>query len=387
MPEKKRRVNLKEKYRKPLPITLSVDKYGNLPQVFVHNPLSWVYFWYRLASIYLRLVPKDKKVVVEASVQEDSKYIYLVHDAAGMDKLWSEGFFGKGSLSRSDPTWAQRTRRRLELDEGDMSMEENTNVRRGERRRYKQARSIFQALESKQRNKTISEAEVETMHRLKEALERAKNGLPLGDLDGILDEPKKDEGIIRKEDEELIVDGDVKNIEYLQLQNTEVFFLQWALQAVEVYDDKKLLSTRELFNMCREDNDIKSDDWFILNYVVYHHFRSLGWCVRSGIKFGCDMILYKRGPPFHHAEFAVLVIPVDGKSGWKNWEDLMSVARVVGGVRKTLIFVFVEFPDQESFQQTLTQTTPDRSMFKSLFELYRVNEVVYKRWSPARTRE
>jgi tRNA-splicing endonuclease subunit Sen2 len=47
---------------------------------------------------------------------------------------------------------------------------------------------------------------------------------------------------------------------------------------------------------------VKPDNGFIVHYAVYHHFRSLGWVVKSGIKFCVDYLLYKRGPVFHHAE-------------------------------------------------------------------------------------
>lgn len=48
---------------------------------------------------------------------------------------------------------------------------------------------------------------------------------------------------------------------------------------------------------------IRFDNPFIINYVVYHHYRSLGWVVRGGIKFCVDYLLYKRGPVFSHAEY------------------------------------------------------------------------------------
>ena len=54
---------------------------------------------------------------------------------------------------------------------------------------------------------------------------------------------------------------------------------------------------------------VRPDNPFLLSYVVYHHFRSLGWVVKSGTKFCVDFLLYKRGPVFSHAEFSVLVIP------------------------------------------------------------------------------
>jgi tRNA-splicing endonuclease subunit Sen2 len=46
----------------------------------------------------------------------------------------------------------------------------------------------------------------------------------------------------------------------------------------------------------------RPDNPFLLNYITYHHFRSLGWVVKSGIKFCIDFLLYKRGPAFSHAE-------------------------------------------------------------------------------------
>ena len=47
---------------------------------------------------------------------------------------------------------------------------------------------------------------------------------------------------------------------------------------------------------------LRPDNPFLVNYVLYHHYRSLGWVVKNGIKFCVDYLLYKRGPVFHHAE-------------------------------------------------------------------------------------
>ena len=51
---------------------------------------------------------------------------------------------------------------------------------------------------------------------------------------------------------------------------------------------------------------LRFDNPFLINYVVYHHYRSLGWVVKGGIKFCVDYLLYKRGPAFSHAEFVPL---------------------------------------------------------------------------------
>lgn len=47
---------------------------------------------------------------------------------------------------------------------------------------------------------------------------------------------------------------------------------------------------------------LRPDNPFLINYVFLHHYRSLGWVVKNGVKFCVDYLLYKRGPVFHHAE-------------------------------------------------------------------------------------
>jgi tRNA-splicing endonuclease subunit Sen2 len=46
---------------------------------------------------------------------------------------------------------------------------------------------------------------------------------------------------------------------------------------------------------------LRPDDPFLVSYVAYHHFRSLGWVVKPGIKFAADWLLYRRGPVFSHS--------------------------------------------------------------------------------------
>lgn len=57
---------------------------------------------------------------------------------------------------------------------------------------------------------------------------------------------------------------------------------------------------------------LEFDNPFLVNYVVYHHYRSLGWVVKGGIKFCVDYLLYKRGPVFTHAEYAYVCKPSSG---------------------------------------------------------------------------
>ena len=55
---------------------------------------------------------------------------------------------------------------------------------------------------------------------------------------------------------------------------------------------------------------LRFDNPFLVNYAVYHHYRSLGWVVKSGIKFCVDYLLYKRGPVFTHAEYVPIILPL-----------------------------------------------------------------------------
>jgi tRNA-splicing endonuclease subunit Sen2 len=47
----------------------------------------------------------------------------------------------------------------------------------------------------------------------------------------------------------------------------------------------------------------RPDNPFLINYIAYHHYRSLGWVVKTGIKFCVDWLLYKKGMVFSHAEY------------------------------------------------------------------------------------
>jgi len=138
--------------------------------------------------------------------------------------------------------------------------------------------------------------------------------------------PQEDEFL---EDEEPLLD-----VEHLQLTLQEAFFLVWNLDCLSVLDPHSVcffFSSASVFFICSPSRKLKPmslhDIWlafqradlspvilpslpaplqfdnpFLVNYVVYHHYRSLGWVVKGGIKFCVDYLLYKRGPVFTHAE-------------------------------------------------------------------------------------
>lgn len=68
----------------------------------------------------------------------------------------------------------------------------------------------------------------------------------------------------------------------------EAFFLSHAINVLNVYHDEEILSSE---CMWRKFQSITSN--FIPKYVAYHHFRSKGWVVKPGIKFGGDYSKYE----------------------------------------------------------------------------------------------
>jgi len=378
-------------YQKPLPIDVAVHC-----AVVLTNPISWLrYVWNLLHVNYLSKVATYKINVIYENG------IFKVVDSDSMVKLWREGFFGKGVLSRSEPTWHARTVTRLNVvvandddddgkpSNGNVAMEDITKSRRHERIEFKRQRQRLQDLQLKQRKGSISNDEVVEMAKLDEQLVEFRKK----DYINVEEETEVE---LRKEDADIIgnENGLVIQLEYMQLQAVEVFFLQFAFNNININN----LTLRQLFMQCCQLHcstpTIFANNRFIINYIVYHYFRSKGWCVRSGIKFGTDYLLYKRGPPFSHAEFCVLVMQDEddytADVSAYDWLQICAKARVIGSVKKNFVQVYVEAPLQIEFDEIWTSSgdeVDEGLMFKQLLSKYRVSEVLYKRWNPSRTRD
>ncbi|KAL7919151.1 hypothetical protein ACQKWADRAFT_302166 [Trichoderma austrokoningii] len=198
------------------------------------------------------------------------------------------------------------------------------------------------------------------------------------------------------------VSDPIINKEHLQLTPEEAFFLSFGLGVLEVTDPAsgRVLSRQELFSLFRQysyfpprngpdEPDLEPDDGFLVHYAVYHHFRSLGWVPRGGIKFGVDWLLYTRGPVFDHAEFGLIVIPSYSDAWWKKqgkqgprkpWSWLHSVVRVLSHVTKSLVLIYVDVPPPHKFEEAL------EGGITEAMKLYKIREVMVKRWSSNRNR-
>lgn len=196
----------------------------------------------------------------------------------------------------------------------------------------------------------------------------------------------------------LDVTADIENKEHLQLSAEEAFFLSYGIGALSILDaETKLPIPREkLLQLFRAHSyfppreDLRPNDPFLVHYAVYHHFRSLGWVPRHGIKFGVDWMLYTRGPVFDHAEFGLIVMPAYSHSWWrdsgvaaprKSWHWLHGVNRVLSHVLKSLVLVYVDVPPPPVFDAAMAAGGVSAALKE-----YRVREFMVRRWSSNRNR-
>ncbi|EGW35375.1 uncharacterized protein SPAPADRAFT_64506 [Spathaspora passalidarum NRRL Y-27907] len=373
-------------YSRPLPITLTSQHYGiTLPTLYPHNPISWIWFMIRYCQINV-FYPVPESQTFEVHWENG---IFKVVDEESMMKLWQMGFFGKGVLSRSEPTWKERVlaRKKENVEAKDVAMEDITKMRREERKLFKSSRAQLQELELKDRQGIITAEEVEQLKALSETVQvlRKKGRVSGRSKSSIVERDSDGEDTDSEEEEDW---EELAQLEYLQLQLVETFFLKFALNVINI---PGIASTFDLFKTCcyQYDNNqsIQPNNKFIIDYVVYHHFRSLGWCVRSGIKFGTDFLLYKRGPPFTHAEYCVLVMKPDEQE--YDWFQMAAKARVIGTVKKIFVLTYVGCPSPEEFKELVSQCEKDDTglAIGDLLQQYKVSEILYRRWAPSRTRD
>ncbi|KAK3359641.1 hypothetical protein B0T25DRAFT_495275 [Lasiosphaeria hispida] len=197
---------------------------------------------------------------------------------------------------------------------------------------------------------------------------------------------------------------ELSNKEHFQLAPEEAFFLSFSVGALSVVDPVTLapIPTEDLLTLFRAHSyfpprtvdtsaeSLQPHDPFLVDYAVYHHFRSLGWVPRHGMKFGVDFILYQRGPVFDHSEFGVMVMPAFSDLQWnehehqaprKSWSWLMGVNRVLAHVLKGLVLVYVDIPPPSVFDDAMKQ-----GGIAAALKLYNIREVMVRRFSANRNR-
>ncbi|XP_036386928.1 tRNA-splicing endonuclease subunit Sen2 [Megalops cyprinoides] len=169
----------------------------------------------------------------------------------------------------------------------------------------------------------------------------------------------------------------IRIIEYLQLSLEEAFFLVYALGCLSVYYDEEPLNIVDLWNEFRS-----MQDKFETTYVAYHYFRSKGWVPKVGIKYGTDLLLYRKGPPFYHASYSVVVEKVDDSfKGAElrpfSWRSLAALSRITGNVSKELMICYVIRP---------SDMTDEEWSSPECIKRIKAQEIIVSRWVSSRER-
>lgn len=309
--------------------------------------------------------------------------------------LWRGGFFGKGDLSRSEPSWLARQSKATSTG---LTSEQVREKRRKERKQFKLDRAKAIATLAAEAE-TIFETEGRVIVPPVSGPDIPSGATWRPSPSTAADTPPSD-----TEDQETLAQEE--DVEHLQLTLQEAFFLIWTLDCLQILDSNTLepLSLQQIWGLFQDvylslpipDAPALApqfDNPFLIQYIVYHHYRSLGWVIKGGIKFCVDYLLYKRGPVFAHAEFAVVVCPVyedpaDQDASVTNlsnsvpfsWTWLSTINRVNTQVLKTLILTYVTIPARRRLNSRLLDSP-------ACLAHYAVKEVVVRRFLPARMRD
>jgi len=96
-----------------------------------------------------------------------------------------------------------------------------------------------------------------------------------------------------------------------------------------VYRDGEAIGREELLRHCRK-NYVNFDD----KYLVYKDLRDKGFVVLSGLKFGVDFAVYRKGPGLEHAPYLVDVMKPDSSM---SGDDIIRAGRLATTVRKRFV--------------------------------------------------
>ncbi|KAM9860240.1 tRNA-splicing endonuclease subunit Sen2 [Aulostomus maculatus] len=167
--------------------------------------------------------------------------------------------------------------------------------------------------------------------------------------------------------------------EYLQLSLEEAFFLVYGLGCLSVCLQQEPLSVIQLWRKLRS---LQPD--FVSSYAAYHHYRSRGWVPKggSGAKYGVDLMLYRKGPPFYHASYSVVIERVDDAFRGStlrpfSWRSLATLSRITANVCKELMLCYIIYPADLSEAELDSPACLSR---------LKVQELIVSRWVSSRER-
>mgnify|MGYP002803981758 FL=1 len=326
----------------------------------------------------------------------------VVENIGDLTFLYKMGFFGKGILSRSKPEYEKIS------NISQLAFSNSDRLRRLPPRERRIRQSKFRKCRKERSSQHLK------WSKLHHALEE-KDAEIASQEENSSDEDMDDESIEDDDgDEELEIDNDdcariddvlhelvnkesneskdssavkpdpYKIYEFLQLTFEEAFFLCYGLGCLSVNHAEQKLSLSSLWSEFRRRNVN-----FVRNYVAYHYYRSKGWVPQSGLKYGSDLVLYKKGMPYFHSSYAVITTLVDEKGDWLKsetnsandrqwtWKNLTSLNRLNEHVAKEVLLCSIAIPSEFSAE----------GMENPNLKKCKIQEMVVRRWIPQRARE
>eukprot|EP00962_Isochrysis_galbana_P048068 scaffold19930_cov115-Isochrysis_galbana.AAC.4 len=104
---------------------------------------------------------------------------------------------------------------------------------------------------------------------------------------------------------------------------------------------------------------------FPYEYAAYRQLLAEQWLVRSGVQFGADFVLYRRGPRSDHASHLVLVQA--GGEAARSWITVQGHVRLSQQVGKRLILCHVAYePDAEALAAQAEKGLPEPPLSSSI---------------------
>ncbi|KAI1234325.1 hypothetical protein IHE44_0003366 [Lamprotornis superbus] len=104
-------------------------------------------------------------------------------------------------------------------------------------------------------------------------------------------------------------------------------------------------------------SEVKPD--FKITYMAYHYFRGKGWVPKVGLKYGTDLLLYRKGPPFYHASYSVIAELVDDNFEGSlrrplSWMSLSGLNRTTANASKELMLCYLIRPSDMTAEEMST---------------------------------
>ncbi|KAG0054982.1 tRNA splicing endonuclease subunit sen2 [Gryganskiella cystojenkinii] len=391
--------------------------------------IRYIYKWSKKHRSSQPGSDRNQQELIQTEFHPQGEAVWVLR-SKDMKSLFQQGFFGKGTLSRSEPTWKLRTTAESGGAQG-LSLEEITRQRRIERALLKKEKQLNPQGTPTSRNSSplTSNSPSNTHGALSPIVPHEQiltsNATKVTDvIAGTINSKDFDQSALLDNDEDY---------EHLQLSLEEAFFLVFAVECISVFSSSgsksrpmsiqecwlqfaksslSISSTLTLHPISNKSHfQCKADNPFIVRYVAYHYFRSQGWIVKDGLKYGTDFLLYRKGMVFGHSHYAAKVIPcssidqettAEQKSGHTlhpqrsgslltpipgsirqlhgvySWQWLLTLNRVVAQVQKTVLLCHVVLPKDV---QEIQLSHPHLAL-----PLYQVVELIVKRFIPEKNR-